>query len=62
MEDDDENLPEPDGKGVLILSNRAWLNLDPSIWAMASKIIKLDISYNHIVELPNQIGEMMMLR
>lgn len=62
MEDDDDNIPEPDSKGQLILSNRAWVNLDPSIWSLATKIMKLDISYNHIVELPAQIGEMVVLR
>lgn len=46
----------------MILSNRAWVNLDPSLWTMATKIMKLDISYNHIVELPPQIGEMVVLR
>ncbi len=62
MEDDDDNIPEPDNKGHMILSNRAWVNLDPSLWTMATKIMKLDISYNHIVELPPQIGEMVVLR
>lgn len=62
MEEDDELVPEVDDKGVLILSNRAWVNLDTSIWLQAAKIIKLDISYNHIQELPPQIGEMVLLR
>lgn len=62
MEDDDDMVPEPDSKGQLVLSNRAWVNLDKSIWAMATRIVKLDISYNHIVEIPPQIGEMILLR
>lgn len=62
MEEDDEFVPEPDIKGTLNLSNRAWINLDPSVWDMALKILKLDISYNHFAEIPAQIGEMIMLR
>jgi hypothetical protein len=29
---------------------------------MSLKIMQLDMSYNHIVEIPAQIGEMVMLR
>lgn len=62
MEDDDDLVPEPDSKGALNLSNRAWINLDPFIWTLSLKLIKLDLSYNHITEIPYQIGEMIMLR
>ena len=62
MEDDDEVTPEPDDKGQLILSNRAWVHLDAIIWSYSLKLIKLDISYNHITEIPPQIGEMVLLR
>jgi hypothetical protein len=62
MEEDDELLPNPDDKGCLNISNRAWVNLDPFIWTMSLKIIKLDMSYNHIMEIPAQIGELIMLR
>lgn len=62
MEDDDELIPSPDERGCLNISNRAWVNLDPSIWEMSLKIVKLDLSYNHMVEIPSQIKEMIMLR
>ncbi len=62
MEDDDDLVPEPDEKGQITLSNRAWVRLDPSIWEMAMKITRLDLSYNHLIELPPQIGEMLVLR
>lgn len=62
MEDDDELVPSVDEKGFLNISNRAWVNLDPIIWTMTTKIIKLDMSYNHILEIPSQIGELTMLR
>ncbi len=62
MEDDDDLVPEPDAKGQVVLSNRAWVRLDPMIWSMAMKLTKLDVSYNHIIEIPPQIGEMLVLR
>lgn len=62
MEDEDDLIPEPDSRGQLILSNRAWVRIDPSIWTMSLQIIKLDLSYNHLVELPPQIGELQLLR
>jgi len=62
MEEDDDLVPEPDSKGALNLSNRAWINLDPFVWTLSLKLIKLDLSYNHITEIPYQIGEMIMLR
>jgi len=34
MEEEDELVPEPDKKGFLSLTNRAWVNLDPGLWAM----------------------------
>jgi hypothetical protein len=62
MEEDDELIPAPDAKGCLNLSNRAWVNLDPIIWTMSSRVIRLDLSYNHIVDIPPLIGELVMLR
>jgi hypothetical protein len=62
MEDDDDLTPQPDEKGQLVLSNRAWVHLDPVIWTMTLKLVKLDISYNHIAEIPPQVGELIMLR
>jgi leucine-rich repeat protein SHOC2 len=62
MEEADELVPEPDSKGFLSLTNRAWVNLDPMIWKMSLKIVTLDLSYNSIFEIPPQIGEMQLLR
>jgi hypothetical protein len=62
MEEEDELVPDPDDKGCLNLSNRAWVHLDAAIWTMSTRLVKLDISYNHILELPSQIGELVMLR
>jgi hypothetical protein len=62
MEEDDELLPEPDSRGYLNISNKAWVTLDPRIWTMSMQLMKLDMSYNHIKELPSQIGELIMLR
>lgn len=34
MEDDDDLVPEVDGRGVLNIANRAWVKLEPDIWTM----------------------------
>jgi hypothetical protein len=62
MEATDELVPEPDTKGYLDLTNRAWVNLDPAIWSMSMTLVTLDISFNHIYDIPPQIGELLLLR
>jgi len=62
MEADDDLVPPPDSKGLLDLSNRAWVNLDPVIWTYSLSLVVLDISYNHIEILPPQIGELVLLK
>lgn len=32
MEEEDDVVPEPDARGCLDLTNRAWVNLDPAIF------------------------------
>ena len=55
-------VPLPDAKGVLDLTNRACVNLDPVIWTMSVSLVVLDLSYNHIHEIPPQVGELVLLR
>lgn len=62
MEADDDLVPDPDSKGYLDLTNRAWVNLDPHIWTMAVTLVVLDISYNHIHDIPQQIGQLVLLK
>ena len=62
MEADDDLVPQPDAKGVLDLTNRAWVNLDPTIWTMKITLVVLDLSYNHIHEIPPQLGELVLLK
>jgi len=62
MEAQDELVPQPDSKGFLDLSSRAWVNLDPVLWKMSLTLVVLDISYNHIVDIPPQIGELILLK
>ena len=62
MEADDDLVPEPDAKGFLDLTNRAWVHLDPHIWTLSVQLVVLDISYNHIHEIPPQIGQLVLLK
>jgi hypothetical protein len=62
MEQDDDLLPKPNSKGLLDLTNRAWVNLDPGLWDLAVSLVVLDVSYNHIHEIPPQIGQLVLLK
>lgn len=62
MEEADELVPDPDARGLLDLTNRAWVNLDPKIWTMSLTLISLDVSYNHLHDIPPQIGELVLLK
>ena len=62
MEDEDDRIPEPDSKGYLSLTNRAWVHLDPELFGYSLSLVSLDVSYNSILELPGQIGELVVLR
>ena len=62
MDEDDELVSAPDERGFLDLTNRAWVNLDSRCWAFPFQLFTLDVSYNHIEELPPQIGDLVMLR
>ena len=62
MEEEDELIPPPDQRGMVDLTNRAWVNLDPNLWLMGRFVIVLDISYNRLNRLPPEIGDMQVLR
>ncbi len=62
MEADDDLVPDPDAKGFLDLTNRAWVNLDPRVWTFSISLVVLEISYNHIHEIPQQIGQLVLLK
>eukprot|EP01035_Chromulina_nebulosa_P019210 gene19210-25061_t len=62
MDEEDELVPDPDDRGLLDLTNRAWVHIDPIVFKMSMKLVTLDISYNHITEIPAQIQELVLLR
>lgn len=41
MEEEDELIPPPDIRGLLDLTNRAWVNLDPELWTLYADLICL---------------------
>lgn len=62
MDEEEDLVPDPDSKGSITLSNRAWVNLDPYLWTLSMRIVRLDLSYNHLEEVPPQIGELVVMR
>lgn len=48
MEDSDDLVPDPDMRGFLDVTNRAWVNIDPVVFTMFVKyiiiVIRLDMT------------------
>jgi hypothetical protein len=62
MDVDDDIVNLPDSKGALNLSNRSWVKLDSTLWTMGRLLLDLNVSYNKIICLPPEIGNLEMLR
>ncbi|KAL7553158.1 hypothetical protein ACHAWF_017727 [Thalassiosira exigua] len=59
MEDNDDY--EPDESGHLDLRYRGWTEIEPRIWSFAHRLLKLDISFNQLEELPAEITKLQLL-
>ena len=62
MEEYDDLVPAPDAKGAVDMSGQGWKIIDESVWKMSLKILYLDLSSNKLVTLPEQIGELILLK
>eukprot|EP00613_Pedinella_sp_CCMP2098_P023867 CAMPEP_0171715556 /NCGR_PEP_ID=MMETSP0991-20121206/18937_1 /TAXON_ID=483369 /ORGANISM="non described non described, Strain CCMP2098" /LENGTH=245 /DNA_ID=CAMNT_0012306463 /DNA_START=482 /DNA_END=1216 /DNA_ORIENTATION=+ len=62
MEELDDLVPEPDENGKADMTHQGWRRLDDIIWKMGLKILILDVSFNKIEELPEQIGDLILLK
>ena len=62
MDEDEDVVNLPDAEGYLDLSNRSWVRLDSTLWSMGRSLLHLDISYNRIVVLPPEIGNLELLK
>lgn len=62
MEEFDDLVPEPDSKGGVDMSDQGWKKLDDMVWKMGLRIMSLNVSFNKIVELPEQIGDLVLLK
>lgn len=56
MEEYDELLQQPDDRGVLDMSHRAWRIIDDSVWGWHEKLITLNVSFNDLPAIPKEIG------
>ena len=62
MEEFDDLVQQPDDDGVLDYSHRAWVTLDDSVWTWSSRLLILNVSYNNMLEIPPEIGNLILLR
>mmetsp|Transcript_11488 Transcript_11488/g.34871 ORF Transcript_11488/g.34871 Transcript_11488/m.34871 type:complete len:257 (-) Transcript_11488:425-1195(-) len=62
MEEYDDLIPQPDNEGRLDLAHRAWRVVDSVIWTLGRELIFLDLSYNKLEVLPQELGNLYLLR
>lgn len=62
MEEFDELMPTPDEEGRLDLSHRAWKDVDEVVWTMGSEVVALFLGYNRLSALPNELGDLKLLK
>lgn len=62
MEEYDDLVPDPGEDGVCDMTSRGWKHLDDIVWKMGTKILTLNVSYNQIVEIPEQISDLILLK
>ena len=43
MEEDFEDVPKPDYRGVMELTHKAWSSIDPIVWTFAKSILILEV-------------------
>jgi hypothetical protein len=62
MEEFEDLVPQPDAEGRMELTYRAWTEVDDVIWTMGRTMIFLDLSFNSIVNLPHELGDLYQLK
>ena len=62
MEEYDDLVPDPGEDGVCDMTSQGWKHLDDVVWKMGLQILTLNVSYNQIVELPEEVGDLILLK
>lgn len=62
MEEYDDLIPEPDSDGGVDMMHQGWKRVDDIIWKMAMKILSLNLSFNKIEVIPEEIGDLILLK
>ena len=60
MEDNDDY--EPDSSGRLDLTYRGWTDIEPRVWSLTTSLLHLDISFNQLQTLPDEISYLRLLQ
>jgi hypothetical protein len=60
MEDNEDY--EPDASGHLELRYRGWTAVDPRVWSFAHCLLNLDVSFNQLKTLPDEISNLHLLQ
>jgi hypothetical protein len=62
MEEYDDLVPEPNANGEVDMTHQGWKVLDQIVWKMGLKIIILNVAFNQIEHIPEQIGDLILMK
>ncbi|GMH46891.1 hypothetical protein TL16_g09877 [Triparma laevis f. inornata] len=62
MEEFEDLVPQPDDDGRMELTYRAWTEVDDVVWTMGRTLVFLDVSFNAITSLPEELGDLYQLK
>mmetsp|Transcript_12025 Transcript_12025/g.24412 ORF Transcript_12025/g.24412 Transcript_12025/m.24412 type:complete len:255 (+) Transcript_12025:152-916(+) len=62
MEEFEDLVPQPDDDGRMELTYRAWTEVDDVVWTMGRTLVFLDVSFNAITDIPEELGDLYQLK
>mmetsp|Transcript_18064 Transcript_18064/g.37835 ORF Transcript_18064/g.37835 Transcript_18064/m.37835 type:complete len:254 (-) Transcript_18064:286-1047(-) len=62
MEEYDDLIPEPGEDGIVDMTHRGWKHLDKVVWLMGPAVLQLNLGFNKLETLPDEIVLLTLLR
>lgn len=62
MEEYDDLVPDPGEEGIMDMSHRGWKVADKVVWELGKRVLVLNLSFNKIQVLPEEIELLILLR
>ena len=62
MEEYDDLIPDPGDTGIVDMTHRGWRHLDKVVWLMGSAVLQLNLGFNKLEVIPDEIVLLTLLR